>query len=236
MSYRSALNRVSLILLLIGAGLLITGVDACQDDYCVGCEASVPTPTLTFTITPTPEDDEDPDATPTLTSTPTVTGSISPTLTVTPTITGTVGTTKLSRNVSADGRTLLQGIPTGSVSGDLTWLGNQKKPFVDSDGDGFSDDVELAKKTDPKNEKSNPQLRTSLNRAELVDEDGDELTASEETEFGTDPKKADTDGDSLSDYLERAMGTDPLLIDSDSDGVTDGAEVQRGADPLKADW
>lgn len=236
MAYKTALHRISFFALIAAIGLLATGIDACQDDFCVGCEASVPTltPTVTATATDEGNDEEDPDATPTTTPTATTTGTPS---TPTPTITGTVSASSIGRKVS-DGRTLLEGIPSGSGLTDLRLFNSQKKgPFIDADKDGFSDDLEISQKTDPKDPKSVPQLKTSLDaRINTDDTDQDGLIDSEEITLGTDPKKPDTDGDGLRDDMERIIGTDPLVVDSDNDGATDGAEVGKGADPLKADW
>ncbi|KAL7550784.1 hypothetical protein ACHAWF_014003 [Thalassiosira exigua] len=94
--------------------------------------------------------------------------------------------------------------------------------FVDSDGDGTSDEDELAAGTDP----------------DEADTDGDGLSDGEEiTEYETDPLKPDTDGDGLVDYEEvRTYYTDPLTPDTDADGLIDYDEVNRyGTDPLDED-
>jgi hypothetical protein len=81
-----------------------------------------------------------------------------------------------------------------------------------------------------------------LNDFELVtageedpDTDGDGLTDSEETTYGTDPNDADTDDDDLNDGVEvNTYGTDPLVVDTDGGGISDGNEVVNGTDPLDA--
>jgi thiol-disulfide isomerase/thioredoxin len=59
-----------------------------------------------------------------------------------------------------------------------------------------------------------------------ADPDGDGLTNSEEKEYQTNPKVADTDEDGLSDGDEiYVYGTNPIVADSDQDGLVDGDEV-----------
>ena len=91
----------------------------------------------------------------------------------------------------------------------------------DSDGDGISDDEEIANGTDPNNS----------------DTDGDGLSDSEEILTGTDPNVGDTDGDGLSDGEEITQtGTDPNETDTDDDGLTDGEEVNtHGTNPNSGD-
>ncbi len=69
---------------------------------------------------------------------------------------------------------------------------------------------------------------------DLVDDDGDGLSANEELTFGTDPLDRDTDDDLLSDGEEvDFFQTDPHNPDTDGDGRTDGEEVLiDGTDPL----
>ena len=104
--------------------------------------------------------------------------------------------------------------------------------FLDSDGDGLSDEVETTVHgTDPFD----------------PDTDDDGLSDGEEVlTYGTDPLDDDSDNDGLSDgeEIDGADGdpgtpgdtTDPLDEDSDDDGLSDGEEVlDEGTDPLDAD-
>jgi Tol biopolymer transport system component len=69
------------------------------------------------------------------------------------------------------------------------------------------------------------------------DTDGDGLTDTEESGFGTDPLVADTDADELLDGEEvETYQTNPLLADTDGDGLKDGEEVkQYMTDPRNPD-
>ena len=82
--------------------------------------------------------------------------------------------------------------PLGGERGDR--LGGGEDEFVDSDGDGISDDDEIANGTDPDNS----------------DSDSDGLDDGFEEELGTDPNSDDTDGDGYLDAWEVDEGTDPL--------------------------
>lgn len=73
---------------------------------------------------------------------------------------------------------------------------------LDSDGDGYSDDIELKNGYSPFNPKA----------VKL--------------------EKSDFDQDGLSDYWELKFKTDPLNSDSDSDGHKDGEEIDWGYNPL----
>jgi len=74
--------------------------------------------------------------------------------------------------------------------------------LLDSDGDGYADNLELKNGYSPFN--------------------------SEKIKI----EKSDADEDGLSDYWEIKFKTDPLISDSDNDGYKDGEEVDWGYNPL----
>ena len=129
--------------------------------------------------------------------------------------------------------------------------------FVDSDGDGLSDEEEKAIGTDPLNPDTDGDgLGDGLERAagldpfkddisgiiqcnKFLDDDADLLNECEERVIGTDPCVADTDGDGLSDFVEVISRSNPLvaedLIDTDRDGASNADEVMAHTDPLSND-
>jgi RHS repeat-associated protein len=131
----------------------------------------------------------------------------------------------------------------GELSGEINWTPNQLGVFgveilvsdgnggtahqqwdihvqaaLDSDGDGLSDDEEIALGTDPDDS----------------DTDDDELSDGEEVnQYQTDPLDADMDDDGLSDGDEiKIHFTQPGNPDTDNDTYRDGEEVGYGTDPL----
>lgn len=88
----------------------------------------------------------------------------------------------------------------------------------DSDGDGISDDDEVADGTNP----------------DLADTDGDGLDDGREKELGTDPNSQDTDGDGIPDGLEVEFGSDPTdpADDSCAGEVAEASEGKAGADVI----
>jgi hypothetical protein len=117
----------------------------------------------------------------------------------------------------------LDGVPTGTpITGTLFNFN-----VIDTDGDGFPDDYELAH--------TNPPSNIALNREDDNDYDGsDGLTNWEEYQLGTDPTKSDTDGDTLLDGPELSgvgarPATDPTKLDTDGDGSSDGVESNTGS-------
>ncbi|MEC7985981.1 MAG: hypothetical protein VX278_12525 [Myxococcota bacterium] len=116
--------------------------------------------------------------------------------------------------------------------------------FVDSDGDGVSDETELLMGTDPNNVDSDGDGKPDG----LEDADEDGIPDAQEIEMGTDPNNVDSDGDGipdgygdydgdgLSNEEEGALGTSSQNDDSDGDGISDYDEVWvYGSDPTEAD-
>jgi len=165
---------------------------------------------------------------------------------------------------------VLGGISFASVQRELTLkrffafnrnaLARGGQQYVDSDGDGLSDEEEKAIGTDPLNpDTDGDHLNDGLERAAgldpltpdisgpgvpvncnyAADDDADFLNNCEERVIGTDPCIADTDGDGLSDFVELMSQTNPLvpedLTDTDRDGVSNADEVMAHTDPLSND-
>ena len=112
----------------------------------------------------------------------------------------------------------------------------------DSDGDGLSDDVELALSYDPGNQDSNGNGKADGDE----DLDGDGLTNLLEIRYGSQPNNPDSNGNGINDAVEDAdrdtlttaqeiaAGSDPSNADTDGDGWPDQVEVQSGSNPADA--
>ena len=102
----------------------------------------------------------------------------------------------------------------------------------DTDGDGLSDDWELANSLDPNDDGS-----TDPANGADGDPDGDGLTNEFEYWYWADPNLTDTDGDGLNDYDEVFIYyTYPNSTDTDWDGLSDYAEViTHGTNPWNWD-
>ncbi len=115
-------------------------------------------------------------------------------------------------------------IPVSSPAGTFC----SKSLITDTDGDGFSDEIEKKIGSDP-------------NKAEedsifLDDLDHDGLNNLQELEAGTDPTDPDTDDDALSDAQEvRSGNSNPCSKDTDMDGSSDFHEIIDGTYPLHPD-
>ena len=132
-------------------------------------------------------------------------------------------------------------------------------PPGDTDGDGLSDEYEIANMLDPNDDgtvgESSPGAKDGPNGAD-GDPDMDTLTNIVERDRGTNPQDDDTDGDDLKDNVENdngvwggltATGTSPISDDSDGDTLKDGIEnpdlpydpdnptIQPGTDPNNPD-
>ncbi|RDJ39194.1 MAG: HYR domain-containing protein [Crenarchaeota archaeon] len=112
---------------------------------------------------------------------------------------------------------------------------------IDTDGDGLTDEEEIAAGTDPTNPDSDgdglndgDEVNTHNTNPLSPDTDGDGLSDGDEINIhATDPLNTDTDNDGLTDNEEiNTHSTDPLNPDTDSGGVNDGDEITNGTDPL----
>lgn len=266
---------------LVSAGLLLSGTKACQEDYDLGSRSSA-RETETPTPTPTETDDGTGEETPTPTPSSAVTGTATPVGSVTPTATPDTSTAFLgalaavAKSYSGKEDDLESGSAAKPQGGDGdraslggNWLGRSYikdgvEDLADSDGDGYSDDLEGVAGTDSGDEYSQPSPGSSVlsNRFRGVDDDYDGLSNFDEAKLGTNPNRADTDedgvrdgaefasesdpsdpgsmpvdsdGDGLSDTYEEGIGTNRFVSDSDNDKLVDSIEVAIGGNPLMAD-
>jgi hypothetical protein len=116
--------------------------------------------------------------------------------------------------------------------------------WLDSDGDGFSDEFENSASSDPANPLDVPEASSSWSslkaRVRSVDSDLDGLTDAEERKYGTNPTINDTDGDTRPDGAEVLSGGDPKravdrYLDTDGDGLSDAYESEQGLNPTALD-
>jgi len=137
----------------------------------------------------------------------------------------------LDLDTDADGLSELQEKSLGTCAA----IGPKCAKPWDSDGDGYSDFIEVAYKTsgfDPLDPSKPPTPCASPD----VDSDGDGLMDCEETFLGTNPLDPDTDGDFLSDLVEVRNGMNPLdptdaYGDINKDGILNLNEIQVGLSP-----
>jgi hypothetical protein len=132
--------------------------------------------------------------------------------------------------ISPDGRITARAsgtiLVTAMHEGALAVLRLQVVLAGDGDGDGISDDLEVANGLNP-----NDPVDA------LEDPDGDGLISREEVvDLGTNPRDRDTDDDGINDGEEAVEGDDGfitsgLLRDTDGDGFGDALEIETGSDP-----
>lgn len=113
------------------------------------------------------------------------------------------------------------------VSNEEEFLAGTNPTLPDSDGDGFSDRLELDAGSDPSDDTSLP-----------VDSDLDGLADQWEIEWFGDLSQTGSgysDNDTLDNETEQALGTNPLLEDTDEDGFDDDYEINNQFDPRDPD-
>lgn len=258
------LERFTACVSIVAVAVLVSGTDACQQDYSVGGQTKGPSGTGTATAGPT--------STITPTSTPEGTGTAEGTVSVTPETTGTAEATAtrtptrtptITPSPDTDATSLgAKSAGSGNLLDELSqaaepdnvargpggnWLGksfqDSQAVWLDSDGDGFSDDLEGRSGSDAQDSQALPEniVTTDISsRIRANDSDLDGLSDVDEAKLGTNPKLLDSDGDGRSDGAESASGADPKNAqdpyrDSDEDGLSDSYESEVGSDPNKLD-
>jgi hypothetical protein len=257
MKKNGLLERVSALLVLISVALVVGGTRACQEDYALGSQVKVKD---TPDVTATPTEDGG-----TITSTPTPRGGV----TETPEPTQVAGPTATPQRTPTAAAGLFQelsglsekpldvrdaagaGRPAADAAGG-NWLGGAfgkgsgdeaHGGWVDSDGDGFADAVELSNDSDPNDAMAVPAgvVSTRLDqRVRSFDSDLDGLSTGEELRLGSDPNSSDSDGDGIADGAEVLSGGNPLsdddrYMDRDGDGLSDEYETENSLDPEQLD-
>jgi hypothetical protein len=255
-----ALEKFTACVSIVAVAILVSGTDACQTDYSVGGQASGPAGTgtatagPTSTVTPTETPEGTVSVTPETTGTAETTGTVTSTPTSTPTRTLTPDNNATSLGAKSDrSGNLLDELSQAAESEGAArgaggnWLGkgfgDSKSVWLDSDGDGFSDDLEGRTGSDPQDSQSIPDqvVTTDINtRVRSNDSDLDGLSNGDEAKLGTNPRLLDSDGDGRSDGAEGASGGDPKnpgdsYADVDEDGLSDSYETENGSDPNKLD-
>lgn len=248
--------------LLIGSVFVFAGTKACQEDYDLGSQTTLvgtatPTPTVTATETGDGVKTATPTGTVTAVATSTPAGTASPTPVATPTATltpepvvaaasvrsllGEIG----SNQKKGDVKVQMGNIGGGASREDSNWLGKAfvddgeaSGSWVDSDDDGFSDELE-ARFAQKGEDLILPESRLA-DRVEVYDQDLDGFEDRKEIEQGLSPTSGDTDGDGFLDGLEVLAGSSPLNrssrpTDDDSDGAPDSLEESLGLDVLVED-
>lgn len=243
---KTFLDRLSGGLLLVSLGVMVSGTKACQEDYDFAAQTSV-TPVPTASDTPTITPTETGTAKPTLTPKPDATEAPQPVTT-----SGAGDDTGIFDELSALSskspetvKAAAGGVPSAGVgSADSTsgnWLGGAFSDdgiqnWEDSDGDGFSDNLEEQIGSDAYDAGSEPRGVAKTRVADRIvarDGDMDGLSNDEESQRGTNPAVADTDQDGKTDGAEVLSGGDPLVsgdsyTDTDGDGLSDEYERSKG--------
>lgn len=123
-----------------------------------------------------------------------------------------VGTASGSEMVLSLSR--VDGAPSSYTAFDYVRIEVDPTAGLDEDSDGL-----------PRYFEEDYQLSDTDSADASADLDGDQLTALEEFQLGTNPRNSDSDNDGLPDGAEAIHRSSPLVADTDFDGVLDGAEV-----------
>lgn len=145
----------------------------------------------------------------------------------------------MNRNtLSRNGEVLIDSDGDGISDDDELALGTEPT-IVDSDGDRISDGVELRMGLRPQYTPTGENINVITGCNAELDTDGDRLNDCEERVLGTDGCIADSDGDGLPDLAEHLGGTNPLipedLQDDERDGLSNVGEIEAHTDPISAD-
>ncbi len=232
------MKRIFGIMLLMFCYISLSATKSCQEDYVLFKSYTTRTPTVTPTGTITEDySDDDEDYTETYTATPTMT----------PTQEGEYTDISDEDETEVQEESVKSGVNMKELLSELeelsnenatsNWLGEafindskedskdneeeEDNEFFDSDGDGYSDVLELEMETNKDSDTSFPYiLRTKL--ADRIDVKS----------LGNFNSNIDSDGDGLNDDLESALGINPYSKDTDNDGISDYREYINGTDPI----
>jgi hypothetical protein len=251
----SLIRRVGISGLLIFSIVVLSGTKACREDYDLGSQTSlVGTPTVTPTATATETDEGVKSFTPTVAVTPTSSTTVSPGPVLTPTPTSAATATAVVSTASLSVRSMLGEVGRSGGQQDVkarmgdvdsapggenrNWLGRAyiddgeaSDTWVDSDEDGFSDELE-ARLDQEGVPYVLPESRLA-DRVEVYDQDQDGFEDRKEIEQGLSSNLSDTDRDGYLDGLEVLAGSSPLEKksrpqDADNDGAPDVLEESLG--------
>lgn len=258
----SNIDRLASAVMLLSLAIVVSGTKACQTDYELGVQSTVPTGISTETpdgeATDTPEGDLA--STPTITPTEISTGSPTespvadrtPDSTPTPEIVLTTESAggaddlfnELSKlgGVAAPSRDAVDkttgqgvGVQGGGIVAPNNWLG---EAFSKGDDETWRDtDADGFHDSLEDEFGSDPisaaSMPTEVANTRLVNRVLPEAL-SEEALRERDGAP-DADGDGVSDETEEKRGMNPELADSDGDGLSDSKELALGTNPLQVD-
>jgi len=239
------LSRLLMGLVVISIALIVSGTNACRENYNFASQTTLaptssetPSETVTTTATTTPsgtateppEPDDEPTETPTSSPTPTATPKKGKAM---------VGA-GLLQSLQSLSEMQTDSAPAAANPGS-NWLGHiyDKQELsgvsADSDGDGFTDELEGDSGSDPSDMQSVPAQPPATRLAARLlgsDDDADGVLNEEEAKAGTSPNNPDSDGDGSNDGAEILSETDPSsrasrALDSDGDGLSNDFESEQ---------